>query len=88
MTFDSTGNFLYFFDGNTRKIVNVNSRELFRTDQFTTNYTFLAGSRKSDFEDITVGVSQSGKIAVFDDYSMLESYSFQDANVVTFCEGK
>ena len=87
MTFDQTGNYFYFVDGNIRKVVNVKNRTIFSTLPLTKTINYLAASPKTDQEDITVGISSNGHMEIYDDYKKLAEYSSGSVSSLAFCGG-
>ena len=86
MAFDATGNYIYIFDGNTRKTISLITKSIYNTLDLGKSIFEVVGSRKSYYEDITAGLDSNGNLIVFDDYSQLYTYSYYYLRKIAFCD--
>lgn len=74
-TFDYTGKYFYYFDSFTRYILNVPARTIFNSYYTTIIPVSITASSKSGYEDITATVDTAGNARLWDDFSLLDTYS-------------
>ena len=84
MSFDYTGNYLYYFDGNVRYLIDIHYRNV--TNIYSTGYrqNYIAVSSKYGNEDITVTSDSAGHMSVWDDYGILYNYSVVGISSLVF----